>query len=128
MYIAELSEEIKLWVWKRLIIEWIGKWCEGAKAIWSKWEVNEVQSLYDSAKAIERNEGELSKLIWVLRWRSKVMSPWLFNMYVGGDLREVKANVVGMGATLRKAGREWVLPELLLAEFAVLVCDDEIGV
>ncbi len=38
-----------------------------------------------------------------------VMSPWLFNIFMDGCMREMKRNVVNMGAKLRLNGEVWVL-------------------
>lgn len=42
------------------------------------------------------------------------MSPQLFNVYTDGGLRELKERVVGMGAKIRKEGREWEVSSLFV--------------
>ena len=52
------------------------------------------------------------------------MSPWLFNMYMDGVVREVYSRVNGMGVKMRVDGeREWVLSQLLFADDTALVAE-----
>ena len=53
-----------------------------------------------------------------------VMSPWLFNLYADGVVREVKARVQGKGVTLVSANEEvYEVCQLLFADDTVLVAD-----
>ena len=46
-----------------------------------------------------------------------VMSPWLFNVYMDGVVREVYSRTHGRGVKLRnESGNEWVLSQLLFAD------------
>ena len=55
-----------------------------------------------------------------------VMSPWLFNLYMDGVVREVSARVEGKGAKMMSAGgREWELCQVLFADDTALVADSE---
>ncbi len=54
------------------------------------------------------------------------MSPWLFNVYMVGVVREVHARILGRGLNLVNAeGREWSLSQLLFADDMALVADSE---
>ena len=52
------------------------------------------------------------------------MSPWLFNLYIDGVIREANAPVLGRG--LKRVDwndNEWELYQLLFADDAVVVSD-----
>ncbi len=54
------------------------------------------------------------------------MSPWLFNVYMDGVVREVNARMLGRGLSLVNSdGREWNLSQLLFADDMALVADSE---
>ncbi len=54
------------------------------------------------------------------------MSPWLFNVYMDGAVREVHARMLHRGLSLVNAdGREWNLSQLLFADDTALVADSE---
>ncbi len=45
------------------------------------------------------------------------MSPWLFNVYMDGVVREVHARMLGRGLSfVNSDGREWNLSPLLFAD------------
>ena len=53
-----------------------------------------------------------------------VMSPWLFNMYMDGVVREVYCRVTGKGVKMRVDGEsEWMLSQLLFADDTALVAE-----
>ena len=55
-----------------------------------------------------------------------VMSPWLFNLYIDGVVREVNARVLGRGLKLVDGNEnEWELNQLLFADDTVVVADSE---
>ena len=54
------------------------------------------------------------------------MSPWLFNLYIDGVVREVNARVLGRGLELIDANdNAWQLNQLLFADDTVVVADSE---
>ena len=77
-----------------------------------------VKSLYVGSKACVRVGNELSDWFEVrvgLR-QGCVMSPWLFNLYIDGVVREVNARVLGRGLELIDASENaWQLNQLLFA-------------
>ena len=48
------------------------------------------------------------------------MSPWLFNVYKDGVMKEVQMGIGRRGVSFLKDGREWRLPGLLYADDLVL--------
>ena len=65
-----------------------------------------VQSSYNETRAGVRGESGVSEWFYVIvgLGRGCVMSPWLFNMYMDGVIREVNERVLGRGVEL--VGRE----------------------
>ncbi len=54
------------------------------------------------------------------------MLPWLFNVYMGGAVREVNARMLGRGMNLVNADdRELNVNQLLFADDTALVADSE---
>ena len=54
------------------------------------------------------------------------MSPWLFNVYMDGVVREVEARVFGRGVELvEEDGQRWELGQLLFADDTALLADSE---
>ncbi|KAK7882210.1 hypothetical protein WMY93_028384 [Mugilogobius chulae] len=54
------------------------------------------------------------------------MSPWLFNVYMDGVVKEVNAGVSGKGVSMVNVdGSEWSLNQLLFADDTALVADSE---
>lgn len=45
-----------------------------------------------------------------------VMSPWLFNVFMDGCMREMKARIGNIGARLRSNGAEWPVVGCLFAD------------
>ena len=74
-----------------------------------------VKSLYVGSKACVRVGNEVSEWFPVrvgLR-QGCVMSPWLFNLYIDGVVREVNARVLGRGLKLVDGNdNEWELNQL----------------
>ena len=87
-----------------------------------------VKSLYVNSSACVRVGNEVSECFPVkvgLR-QGCVMSPWLFNLYIDGVVREVNARVMGRGLKLIDANaNEWELNQLLFADDTVVVADSE---
>ena len=55
-----------------------------------------------------------------------VMSPWLFNVFVDGVVREVNVRVLGKGLELLSAnGGRFEINQLLFADDTALVADSE---
>ena len=55
-----------------------------------------------------------------------VMSPWLFNVYMDGVVREVKMRTLGRGLGMRaRDGQEWEVSQLLFADDTALVAVTE---
>ena len=48
------------------------------------------------------------------------MSPWVFNVYMDGVIKEVKMGMGRRGVRFLEDGREWRLPDLLYADNLVL--------
>ena len=53
------------------------------------------------------------------------MSPWLFNVYMDGVMKEVKMAMGGRGVRFQEEGREWGLPGLLYGDDLVLCSKSE---
>ena len=87
-----------------------------------------MKRLYVGSKACVRVGNEVSEWFPVrvgLR-QGCVMSPWLFNMYIDGVVREVNVRVLGRGLKLVDGnGSEWELNQLLFADDIVVVADSE---
>ena len=86
-----------------------------------------VKSMYEGARAAVRVDGELSEFfdLNVGLKQGCVMSPWLFNLYMDGVIREVKGRAVDVGVSLVRDGMEWKIPVLLFADDTVLLSEDE---
>ena len=86
-----------------------------------------VKSLYVSSKACVRVGDEVSEWFPVrvgLR-QGCVMSPWLFNLYIDGVVREVNARALGRGLKLVDGNaNEWEVNQLLFADDTVVVVAD----
>ena len=87
-----------------------------------------VKSLYVGSKACFRVRNEVSEWFPVrvgLR-QGCVMSPWLFNLYINGVVREVNAQVLGRGLKLADGNdNEWELNQLLFVDNTVVVAESE---
>ncbi len=53
------------------------------------------------------------------------VSPWLFNIFMDGSMREMKCKVVNMGVKLRLNGEVWSVVTCLFADDTVLLAESE---
>ena len=87
-----------------------------------------VQSFYVDSRACVRVGNDVSEWFPVnvgLR-QGCVRSPWLFNVYMDGVVREVNVRVLGKGLELQSAnGGRFELNQLLVADDTALVPDSE---
>ena len=87
-----------------------------------------VQSFYVDSRACVQVENYGSEWLPVnvgLR-PSCVMSPWLFNVYMDGVIREVDVRVLGKGLELLSAnGGRFEINQLLFVDDTALVADSE---
>ena len=87
-----------------------------------------MKSLYAGSKACVGVGNEVSEWFPVrvgLR-QGCVMSPWLFNLYIDGVIREVNARALGRRLKLIDGNdNEWELNQLLFADDTVVVADSE---
>ena len=78
-----------------------------------------IMSFYDEGKACVR-VGYMVSESFVVKMGLRqgcVMSPWMFNMFINGVVREVNSRVNGMGVKMNEDGeREWVMSQLLFAD------------
>merc|ERR1712121_55348 len=85
-----------------------------------------IMSFYEDGKACVRVGEKISESFEVkigLR-QGCVMSPWLFNLFMDGVVREVYTRVNQAGVRLSEEGeREWVLSQLLFADDTALVAE-----
>ncbi len=54
-----------------------------------------------------------------------VMSPWLFNIFMDGCMREMKCKTVHKGAKLMLNGEVWSVVTCLFADDTVLLAENE---
>ena len=90
--------------------------------------LNAVKSFYKGSVACVRIENCTSDCFSVnIGFRQGcVMSPWLFNIYMDGVVREVKDNTEGIGIKLvNKNGVEWIMSQLLYVDDTTLVAESE---
>ncbi len=86
-----------------------------------------IKSFYENASASVRVNRELSKSFKVkvgVR-QGCVMSPWLFNTYMDGCIREMKVSVCDLGSRLNVRGVEQPLVAGLYADDTVLLAESE---
>ena len=86
-----------------------------------------VQAFYRNSRACVRVNGKVSEEfdIHVGVRQGCVMSPWLFNIYMDGVMREMKARVGRGGVKLEKQGEIWYLMDALFADDTVLLAESE---
>ena len=88
-----------------------------------------VKSFYEGCEAcvrVDNSESDMFKVKVGLR-QGCVMSPWLFNLYMEGVMREVNARVMGKGVRLEHSGYEWRINSLIYADDTVLLAETEEG-
>ncbi len=86
-----------------------------------------IKSFYEEASAYVKISGETSEYFEIkvdLR-QGCVMSPWLFNVYIDGVMREVKGKVGEVGVRVYDEGRKWVLNSILFADDTVIIAESE---
>ena len=87
-----------------------------------------VQSFYVDSRACVRVGNDVSKwfLVNVGLRQGCVISPWLFNVYMDGVVREVNVRVPGKGLELLSANSgRFEINQLLFADDTALVADSE---
>jgi len=89
--------------------------------------LNGIKAFYKEASACVRVDGEMSESfnIRVGVRQGCVMSPWLFNVYMDGVIREMKAKLGKVGAKLNVEGEDWWLITSLFADDSVLMAESE---
>ena len=81
-----------------------------------------IKAFYEGANACIKINGKMSEsfCIKIGVRQGCVMSPWLFNIYMDGVLREVKAKAGDLGAKLVVEGSEGWMITSLFADDTVL--------
>src|SRR5678815_3765702 len=77
--------------------------------------LNGIKSMYDDSEVCVRINGVKSDWFNInsgVRQRC-VTSPWLFNLYMDGVMKELKVVVEGDDVRMIENGREWRVPNLL---------------
>ena len=90
--------------------------------------LREIQSFYVGSSAPVRVGSDLSESFEVnVGFRQGcMMSPWLFNVYMDGVVREVKMRMLDRGLGMKEQnGREWEVSQLLFADDTALVSSAE---
>ena len=89
--------------------------------------LNAVKAFYENCRAkvrVNYVESE-SFSISVGVKQGCVMSPWLFNIFMDGVMKEWKMRIQGEGAELNENGKLWKVPSCLYADDAVLFAESE---
>ena len=89
--------------------------------------LNAIKSMYvDSEACVRINgmEGEWFKVNSGVR-QGCVMSPWLFNLYMDGVIKELLMGMEMEGVKMKMNGAEWKVPCLLYADDLVLCGESE---
>ncbi len=86
-----------------------------------------IQAFYKEANACIRVGGEFSESFAgeVGVRQGWVMSPWLFNIFMDGCVKEMKCKVGNTGAKLRLNGEVWSVVECLFADDTMLLPESE---
>ncbi len=86
-----------------------------------------IKSFYENASATVLVNGELSESFSVevgVR-QGCIMSPWLFNIYMDGCIRDMKVKVWDLGARLNVRGVQQPLVAGLYADDIVMLTESE---
>ncbi len=86
-----------------------------------------IKSFYEEASTCVKISGQTREYFEIkmgLR-QGCVMSPWLFNIYRDGVMREMKGRVGEVGVRMYAEGRKWVLNSILFADDTVLIAENE---
>ncbi len=84
-----------------------------------------IKSFYEEASACVKISGETSEPFEIkvgLR-QGCVMSPWLFNIYMDGVMREIQGKAGEAGVRMYAEGRKWVRNSILFANDTVLIAE-----
>ncbi len=86
-----------------------------------------IKTFYREANACVKVDGELSDSFGVGMGVKQgcAMSPWLFNIFMDGCMREVRAKVRKIGAGLKLNGVDWSVTACLFADDTVLLAESE---
>jgi len=86
-----------------------------------------VKSFYKGANACVKINGKLSSSFSINAGvrQGCVMSPWLFNIYMDGVIREMKAKSGGLGAKLGIGNARWWMIASLFADDTALFAESE---
>ena len=84
--------------------------------------LNGIKTMYvDSSAYIKVKEGESEQFRINNGVRQGcIMSPWLFNVYMDGVMKEVKMGMERKGVSFLEDEREWRLPGFLYANDLIL--------
>ena len=74
-----------------------------------------IKSIYVDSSACVRVKGGKSERFRIDSGARQgcIKSPWLFNLYMDGVMKEVKVGMGKRGMKFLEDGREWILPDLL---------------
>src|SRR5678816_4329836 len=89
--------------------------------------LNGIKSMYDDSEACVRINGvngDWFRINSGVR-QGCVMSPWLFNLYMDGVMKEFEVGMAGNGVRMMENGGEWRVPYLLYADDLVLCGESE---
>ena len=86
-----------------------------------------IKAFYQGANACVKIGGELSESFCIKTGvrQGCVMSPWLFNVYMDGVIREMKAKSGNVGAKMLEDENEWWMITSLFADDTVLFAESE---
>src|SRR5678815_1029974 len=83
--------------------------------------------MYDDSEACVRINGVNGDWFYIYSGvrHGCVMSPWLFNLYMDGVMKEFEVGMAGNGVRMMENGDEWRVPYLLYADDLVLCGESE---
>jgi len=86
-----------------------------------------VKAFYRDASACVKIKGEMSECFKIKAGMRQgcVMSPWLFNLFMDGVVREMKAKVGNVGVEMSIDKSKWKLNTILFADDTVLLAESE---